>query len=172
MTIHSNTTASVQVPLGINHLVLNVRDIEESHHFWSALLGFRHVGTFRPTTLAAAPPMRFYSGQRDGKLHHHDIGLYQPPGWQRGDAQSLNHLAIEYASRDAWLAQIAFLTAQGVPLHRRVERVATHSIHLFDPNGLEIELLFELPRERWEGDIDGALNTRIEKPVTGQARRP
>lgn len=171
MSTHPTTSIPVQIPLGINHLVLNVRDIEESHHFWCTLLGFHHVGTFRPPAAAAAPAMRFYSGQRDGKLHHHDIGLYQPPGWQRGDAQSLNHLAIEYASRDAWLAQIAFLTAHGVPLHRRVERVATHSIHLFDPNGVEIELLFELPRERWEGDIDGALNTRIGQPVTGQDPR-
>jgi len=167
--MHTNTkpTSSAQVPLGINHLVLNVRDIDESHDFWSNLLGFRHVGTFRPTTPGSTPPMRFYSGQRDGKLHHHDIGLYQPPGWQAGDGQLLNHIAIEYASRTAWLAQIDFLTAHGVKLHRRVERAATHSIHLFDPNGVEIELLFELPREQWEADIDAALNFRIEKPVTG-----
>jgi len=30
-----------QTPCGLNHLVLNVRDIEESHRFWTELLGFR-----------------------------------------------------------------------------------------------------------------------------------
>ena len=31
-------------PRGINHLVLNVRDIEESHRFWTEVVGFRQVG--------------------------------------------------------------------------------------------------------------------------------
>jgi catechol 2,3-dioxygenase len=167
MTTHPMSESPVQIPLGVNHLVLNVRDIEESHHFWSELLGFRHVGTSRPTAPGGPPPMRFYSGQRDGKLHHHDIALYQAEGWRAIDVQSLNHLAVEYAGEAAWLAQIRFLTERGVTLHRRVERAATHSIHLFDPNGVEIELVFELPREQWEHDIDGALNHRIERPITG-----
>ena len=31
-------------PGGINHLVINVRDIEESHKFWTEMLGFKQVG--------------------------------------------------------------------------------------------------------------------------------
>jgi hypothetical protein len=27
-----------------NHIVLNVRDIEESHRFWTEIIGFTHVG--------------------------------------------------------------------------------------------------------------------------------
>ena len=30
-------------PKGVNHLVLNVRNMAESHHFWSDLLGFQQV---------------------------------------------------------------------------------------------------------------------------------
>ncbi len=30
--------------VAINHIVLNVRDIEESHRFWTELIGFTHVG--------------------------------------------------------------------------------------------------------------------------------
>jgi catechol 2,3-dioxygenase len=33
-----------QTPCGLNHLVLNVGDIEESHRFWTDLLGFHQVG--------------------------------------------------------------------------------------------------------------------------------
>ena len=36
-------------PRGINHLVLNVRDIEESHRFWTDIVGFRKVGELKPT---------------------------------------------------------------------------------------------------------------------------
>ena len=81
--------------------------------------------------------MHFYSGEQDGKLRHHDIALVEasplpptPPA-----PQALNHVAIEYATQEAWDKQIAFLTAHGVALHGRVDRGVTHSIHLTDPNG-------------------------------------
>ena len=34
-------------PCGINHLVLNVRDIEESHRFWTEIVGLKQVATLR-----------------------------------------------------------------------------------------------------------------------------
>ncbi len=34
-------------PSGLNHLVINVRDIEESHRFWTEMLGFTQVGEFQ-----------------------------------------------------------------------------------------------------------------------------
>src|SRR5476649_1573287 len=103
MTMNELNTiaATPQVPSGVNHLVVNVRDIEESHRFWTELLGFRHVGTSRHARADGGPPTRFYSGVKDGKLHHHDIALYQQPDLARVDdtrPQSLDHIAIEYAS--------------------------------------------------------------------------
>jgi len=111
--------------------------------------------------------MRFYSGERDGKLRHHDIALMQGP--RPADPavhpQALSHVAVEYATQEEWQRQIAFLTARGVTLYRRVERGATHSIHLTDPNGCQIELVYELPRALWESDIDAALNHAVERPI-------
>ncbi len=169
------TTATVlepgiepQTPCGLNHLVLNVRDIEELHRFWTELLGFRHVGTSRRRDPGGRPPMRFYSGERDGRLRHHDIALVEapvPPAELAEHPQALNHVAVEYATPEAWRKQIAFLTARGVVLHRWVERGVTHSIHLTDPNGYEIELVHELPRALWENDIDAALNRAVERAV-------
>ena len=34
----------------------------------------------------------------------------------------------------------------------------THSLYIHDPNGYGVEVLYDLPREIWEGDIDAALN--------------
>jgi catechol 2,3-dioxygenase len=79
--------------------------------------------------------------------------------------QALNHVAIEYATQEAWQKQIAFLTARGVTLYGRVDRGVTRSIHLTDPNGNEVELVHELPRELWEGDIDAALNRAVERSI-------
>ena len=39
--------AEAQSPIGINHLVLNVRDIEESHKFWTEIVGLKQVATLR-----------------------------------------------------------------------------------------------------------------------------
>src|SRR5688572_15429124 len=35
--------AQAQTPRGINHLVLNVRNMEVSHKFWTEILGFKCV---------------------------------------------------------------------------------------------------------------------------------
>jgi catechol 2,3-dioxygenase len=158
-----------QTPLGLNHLVLNVRDIDESHRFWTDLLGFHQVGMSRRPGPDGSRPMRFYSGERDGKLRHHDIALIEgsPPADPAAHPQALNHVAIEYATEEAWRKQIAFLTARGAVLYRHIERGVTHSIHLTDPNGYEIELVCELPRALWENDINAALNHAVERPITG-----
>ena len=43
----------------------------------------------------------------------------------------------------------------------------THSLYIHDPNGYGIELLYELPRDAWEGDIEGALNYSVRLPTEG-----
>ena len=50
---------------------------------------------------------------------------------------------------------------------RRVEHGMTHSLYIHDPNGYGVELLYELPREVWEGDIDSALNYAEQLPTEG-----
>ncbi len=44
----------------------------------------------------------------------------------------------------------------------------THSLYIYDPNGYSVELLYELPRDVWEGDIDRALNHYVALPTEGQ----
>ena len=52
-----------------NHLVLNVRDIEASHHFYTELMGFEQCGELTHTMT-----MRFYRGDAS---RHHDFALVQ-----------------------------------------------------------------------------------------------
>jgi catechol 2,3-dioxygenase len=155
-----------QTPCGVNHLVLNVRDIEASHRFWVGLLGFRQVGVSRRSA-PGRPPMRFYSGERNGQLHHHDIALVEASfaGEAAASKPALNHVAIEYSTEEAWQEQIRYLLSCGVPLSDRIDRGVSKSIHLTDPNGYIVELVYELPRELWEGDIDAALNRGTRRPI-------
>jgi catechol 2,3-dioxygenase-like lactoylglutathione lyase family enzyme len=163
-------------PVGINHLVLNVRDMEESHQFWTEIMGFRQVGELHPRPDVRRPKMRFYSGDHGGKLNHHDLALVEmpnlppPPQWDMFNSPlAINHIAIALPSREAWLKQLAFLQSRGVTFHRRVNHGMTHSVYITDPNGYGIEVLYELPRDVWEGDIDAALNYAERLPTEGEA---
>jgi len=171
------TTA--QTPRGVNHLVLNVRDIEVSHRFWTEIMGFRCVAQLKPIPGRQRPKMRFYSGVSEhGDLSHHDLALAQIPDGDAGEpAQEtwslmrrgvgLNHVAIAWPDRESWLRQIAYLQSKGVPFHRRINHGMTHSVYISDPDGHGIEVLYELPREVWENDIDGAQNYAEQLPTEG-----
>ena len=43
-------------PVGINHLVLNVRNLEESHAFWTEIMGFKQVGSCAPVPTGRSLP--------------------------------------------------------------------------------------------------------------------
>ncbi len=173
--------AQAQPPRGINHVVLNVRDLEVSHRFWTEIMGFRCVAELKPRPGRQRPKMRFYSGvSAQGDVTHHDLALAEIPkgngagndGRERWDLLpsrvGLNHVAIAWPDRKSWLGQLAFLRRQGVVFHRRVNHGMTHSVYISDPDSHGIEVLYELPREVWERDIDAAQNYAEILPTEGE----
>jgi catechol-2,3-dioxygenase len=171
---HSMTDKPV-TPRGINHLVLNVRNLEDSHKFWTEVVGMQQVGELKPAPNRPNPPrMRFYSGAGSAGTHH-DLALVENPNlpeppveWSMvGMPMAINHIAITYPNREAWLQQLSYLQAKGVKFDRRVEHGMTHSLYIHDPNGYGVELLYDLPREIWERDIDAALNFAVAVPTEG-----
>jgi catechol 2,3-dioxygenase len=167
-----------QSPRGINHLVLNVRNLEASHKFWTEIIGFKCVAALKPIPGRKRPKMRFYSGvDAHGDVTHHDLALAEiaqtgesgsPEEWNlMSNRPGINHVAICWPDRESWLKQVAFLQSKGVPFHRRVNHGMTHSVYISDPDGHGIEVLYELPREVWGGDIDGAQNYAENLPTEG-----
>ena len=124
--------------------------------------------------------MRFYSGvSAHGDVSHHDLALAEAPKregaaeaepetWSlmRG-GEGLNHVAIAWPDRESWLKQVQFLQDKGVTFHRRINHGMTHSVYISDPDGHGIEVLYELPREVWEHDIDAAQNYAESLPTDG-----
>jgi catechol 2,3-dioxygenase len=171
--------AQAETPRGINHLVLNVRNIEVSHRFWTEIMGFRCVAQLKSIPGRTRPTMRFYSGvNAQGDVSHHDLALCEIPKSATPDGEpeswtlmpsrtGLNHVAITWPDRESWLKQLAFLQSKGVPFHRRVNHGMTHSLYTEDPDGHGIEVLYELPREVWGNDIDGAQNYAEMLPTEG-----
>ena len=84
-----------------------------------------------------------------------------------GMPMAINHIAITYPSREAWMQQLAYLQKKGVKFDRRIEHGMTHSLYIHDPNGYGLELVYDLPREVWERDIDAALNYATVLPTEG-----
>jgi len=162
-------------PSGLNHLVVNVRNIDETHEFWTEKLGFIQVGVFNRPDGNGPRRMQFYSGDHgDGKLNHHDIAFMEvpslpPPGPDGTLVSAIGHIAIALPDREAWLKQLAFLQKSGVAFERRVEHGMTHSLYIRDPNGYTVELLYELPREVWENNIQAALSHYVALPTEGEA---
>src|SRR6266513_1990608 len=137
MADHKSDTAPVR-PRRINHIVLNVRDIEESHRFWTEIVGMKQVATLRPRPGVTLPKMRFYSADHDGKDTHHDIALVESPNvpspeeWKlSGGSVAVNHIAMQLPDRASWLKQLEFL------------------------------------REMWENDIQGAIDYLENLPTEG-----
>jgi catechol 2,3-dioxygenase len=171
--------AQAQPPRAINHLVLNVRNMEVSHKFWTEVIGFKCVAELKQVPGRVRPKMRFYSGvDAQGGLTHHDLALAElppanqdgsePPEWSLMPGRpGLNHVAIAWPDRESWLKQVAWLQSQGVKFLRRINHGMTHSVYIADPDGHGIEVLYELPREVWEHDIDGAQNFSEALPTEG-----
>jgi catechol 2,3-dioxygenase len=123
--------------------------------------------------------MRFYSGlDAQGHVTHHDLALAEVPEGSANGADrerwdlmpnqpGINHVAIAWPDRESWLKQVAFLQSKGVPFHRRTNHGMTHSVYISDPDGHGIEVLYELPREVWEKDIDAAQNYSEQLPTEG-----
>ncbi len=60
-----------------------------------------------------------------------------------------------------------YIQKKGIKFDLRIEHGMTHSLYIHDPNGYGVELVYDLPREVWEGDLDAALNYAALLPTEG-----
>ena len=127
----------------LNHAVLYVRDARRSAAFYAEALGFEVVSQFGD---GAAVFMR-----AAGTDNHHDLGLFtigaQAPGPEQGRA-GLYHLAWQVDNINDLAAMRERLIGLGA-LVGESDHGVSKSLYAHDPDGIEFEVMWAIPREDW-----------------------
>ena len=130
---------------GLNHAVLYVRDAVASARFYCDVVGFEVV--------AEMPGGRAIFLKGNGSENHHDLGLFAIGG-EAGPTSAgrstvgMYHLAWEVDSIDSLAEAAERLQAAGAMVGASDHGVSK-SLYAHDPDGLEFEVLWTVPREQW-----------------------
>ena len=126
----------------MNHAVLYVSDIERSQDFWTTALDMEVVAEIPQ---ARAVFLKLRQGTND-----HDLGLFgvgnqatvtgRPPG--------LYHLAWQVDTIDELVEASRTLSDLGA-LVGQSSHGTTKSVYAQDPDGIEFEIMWMLPRSEW-----------------------
>jgi catechol 2,3-dioxygenase len=137
----------------LGHLVLYVRNLERSAHFYRDVLGWRQVAP-DPAGRAGAAFAAFSAPS--GRTHHElllfEVGedaASQPKGRRVG----LYHFGLKVGDTDDELREaLAQITAADVTIVGSSDHTVTHSLYVLDPDGNEIELYVDVPGVDWRSE--------------------
>jgi catechol 2,3-dioxygenase len=130
----------------LGHVVLYVRDLERSRHFYKDVLGWKEVARFGKIGAV------FSSGRT-----HHELLLLEvgegaapiPPSPRVG----LYHFGLKVGETDDELREARDrLLEAGVLVVGAADHTVTHSLYIEDPDGNEIELYIDVQPETWRED--------------------
>jgi catechol-2,3-dioxygenase len=129
----------------LNHAVLWVRDALASAEFYTTVLGFEAVATMGSQAVFL---------RADGSTNDHDLGLFSV-----GDRPSpaphspgLYHLAWQVNTIEELAGLRAKLLAAG-SLVGESDHGVSKSLYAKDPDGIEFEIMWAVPRADWPSDI-------------------
>lgn len=136
----------------LGHLVLYVRDLERSVHFYRDILGWQPI--LGGDDLLGVPVAAFSSP--NGRTHHEllliEVGptaAALPPGRRVG----LYHFGLKIGDSDDDLREaLGTLRENGVTVLGASDHTVTHSLYIADPDGNEIELYIDVPGVDWRSD--------------------
>ena len=135
--------ASTVAPKKLGHIVLRVRDLEASERFYTDVLGL-HVNTKIPGM------MTFMSASDDSS---HELGLMaiRNPASFNGP-QGIYHYAWQMESLEDLQAIYRHLKQSDVKIVGIGDHGISLGVYVMDPDGYQIEIFYELPRDRWPAE--------------------
>ena len=138
----------------LGHIVLRVRDLERSKRFYTGVLGLRLNGEI-PGVMA------FFSTQNNPDSH--DLALMRlGPDAPDPNAQAvgLYHFAYQVDSEDALAKAYLTLRDAGVTIVGTGDHGVSKGIYILDPDGIEIEITYELPQDQWPKEGNAFAGTK------------
>ncbi|QMU79441.1 VOC family protein [Streptacidiphilus sp. PB12-B1b] len=143
----------------LNHAVLYIRDVPRAVEFYTDVLGFEVSAEYdgRAAFLRAA-----------GTLNDHDLGLFAVGGQAAGPVPGqvgLYHLAWEAGTLGDLAAIGAKLQARGA-LVGASDHGVSKSFYAKDPDGIEFEVMWRVPREEWPTDHAGVERLDLDAALT------
>ena len=134
----------------LGHIVLYVRDIGVSAHFYRDILGWQPITNGLESGLAFSA-MAFNSSSH--RTHHEllliEVGAQAAP-IARGRRVGLYHIGLKVGESDDELREArARPEESGTKIVGATDRGITHSLYIEDPDGNEIELYIDVPGVDW-----------------------
>jgi catechol-2,3-dioxygenase len=128
----------------LNHAVLYVSDARRSAAFYTEVLGFEVRATMGDHAFFL---------RADGSTNDHDLGLFSV-GERPAPPQShgLYHLAWQVHTLEELVAMRARLLEVG-SLVGESDHGVSKSLYAKDPDGIEFEVMWEVPRAEWPAEV-------------------
>ena len=135
----------------LGHIVLFVKDLENSRRFYRDILGWKEIAAHRSVMAA------FSTGRTHHELLLIQAGAGAEPASQ-GSRVGLYHFGLKIGTTDDELrAAVKTLEEAGVPIVGMTDHGVTHSVYLQDPDGNEIEIYIDVQPEKWRTDAKAFL---------------
>jgi len=134
----------------LGHLVLYVRNLSVSTHFYRDVLGWRPIldGTSGEVPFAAAA-----FNSPGGRTHHELLLIEAGPSaapLPAGRRVGMYHFGLKIGTSDDELREARdVLLANSVNVVGATDHGMTHSLYITDPDGNEIELYVDVPGVDW-----------------------
>jgi catechol 2,3-dioxygenase len=131
----------------LGHLVLYVRNLERSRHFYRDVLGWKEVAG-----MTGMPAAAFSSGRTHHELLLIEVGEDADP-IPSGRRVGMYHFGLKIGITDDELRDaLKDLLEAGVQVVGTADHTVTHSLYIVDPDGNEIELYIDVQPEIWRED--------------------
>jgi catechol 2,3-dioxygenase len=147
----------------IGHVHLRTADIDRIRGFYVDLLGFSVVMEARDVPgWGTTGDILFVSA---GGYHHHlGFNTWKSAGGppQPDGVAGLHHVAIRYPTRAGLADALARLRSVDWPIRQATDHGTHEAIYITDPDGNDVELMWDRAFEQWPRDEHGHLTGAID----------
>jgi catechol 2,3-dioxygenase len=149
---------SIDPGVHIGHVHLRTADIDRIRDFYVGVLGFEVIMEARDVPgWGTTGDVLFVSA---GGYHHHlGFNTWKSAGGppQPDGVTGLHHVALNYPTKAALADAVARITEAGVPVRQTSDHGTHLAVYVSDPDGNDLELAWDRPRDEWPRDESGAV---------------